>query len=286
MRRSTGFRGPRVRRFDAMGLLALPLVVYFLLAAVVPLVLLLAASVRVDGRVSLSNYNTFVGDAYNRRIIWNTVIYGVAVTVGALGVGLPFALAVSRAGRRAQAVFLFAIVLSMTVSVIVEAFGWMVLFRSNGLINQMLMFVGAIGEPQPLLFSRVSLFLGTTSILLPFMVLPIYAVLRAVPEEVREAAATLGATPAYRFFYLVLPLCRSGILTGCAFVFCMTVSAYVIPSVLTGAGYPVMSELIVSAYLVTRDPALGGTASVLLILIAGSALVASLALAERTTFRV
>jgi putative spermidine/putrescine transport system permease protein len=172
-----------------------------------------------------------------------------------------------------QTTLLVAIFLPMTASVIVKAFGWTILFRSNGLVNQLLMLVGLVTEPLPLLFSQAGLFVGTTSILLPFMVLPIYSVLRLVPAEVEDAAASLGATPAYRFLHVLLPLARPGIVTGCAFVFSMTVSAYVIPTVLTGASYKVMSRVIAASYLVVRDAPLGSTVSVLLLLIAGSGVV-------------
>lgn len=249
---------------------------------IVPLGLLLVSSVRVGGRLSLQNYVIFLSDPHNLGVVWNTLKYGLVVTIGCVVVGLPYAVAMARAAQRTQTLLLVAIFLPMTASVIVKAFGWTILFRSNGLVNQLLLLLGVIREPLPLLFSQAGLFLGTTSILLPFMVLPLYSVLRLIPVEVEDAAAALGATPAYRFRHVVLPLCRSGLLAGCAFVFSMTVSAYVIPSVLTGAGYKVMSKVIAASYLVIRDPALGSTVSVLLLLIAGSAVLLSSLLSQRS----
>lgn len=268
-------RAPGHRELDPLAFLALPAGLYFLVALIIPLGLLFGSSLRVGDALSLENYARFLRDPHNQGVVWNTIKYGLVVTAGCLAIGYPYALAMARVSGGRQTLLLVGVFLPMTASVIVKAFGWTILLRSNGVVNQAIMGIGLTGEPVQLLFSQTGLFLGTVSILLAFMILPVYSVLRLIPQELDDAAASLGATSAYRFVHVILPLSRSGVLAGCAFVFSMTVSAYVIPSVLTGAGYQVMSKVIAYSYLTVRDPALGSTVSVLLLLIAGSAVIVS-----------
>ena len=277
------------RRIDPYTILALPALAYFLVLFVVPLGLLLAGSVWVGDRFGLDNFGRVFGDSFQLAVIGRSIGYALTVSLGCLLVGFPFAYAMSRAGPVGQLLLTVAVVLPMTTSVIVRTFGWQVVLRSNGVINQALLGLGVVDEPLRLLFTWPGLILGTVSILLPYMVLSIHAVLRLIPEELMGVAASLGASPAYRLTHVLLPLSLPGVISGFGFVFSMAISAYVIPSLLTGAGYKVLSKVIANAFLVVHDPALGAAASVVLLAIAGSAIAlagwASAALAARTRGR-
>jgi putative spermidine/putrescine transport system permease protein len=96
-----------------------------------------------------------------------------------------------------------------------------------------------------------------------------------------DAAATLGAGPAYRFWKVILPLSSPGIVAGAAIVFSMAISAYVIPSLLTGAGYKTMSKVIANAFLVIHNPALGSTVGVMLLFLSGAVVLIGGAAAAR-----
>jgi putative spermidine/putrescine transport system permease protein len=266
---------PPRRALDPLAWLALPAALYFVVALAIPLALLLAQSLRGSEGVGIANYVAYLGDPFNRAVVGNTLRYGLYVTALSLIVGYAYAYAMARAGARVQMALLVAAILPMTASVIVKTFGWQILLRSNGPINQALVGLGLIDAPVQLLFTETGLFIGTTSILLPYMVLPIFSVLRQIPREQEEAAACLGAGPMFRFIHVILPLSIPGIVAGIAFVFSMAVSAYVIPSLLTGAGYQTLSKVAANAFLVIMNPAQGSTVSVLLLLIAGAAVMAS-----------
>lgn len=269
------------RRIDPVAWLAAPAAAYFLVVLGLPLVLLFAASFRTGDGVGFAHYARILGDPFERGVILATLRYAALVTLACAVFGYVYAYAMARASAPVQALLLVAIVLPMTVSVIVKTFGWTILLRSNGLVNSALLAIGAIDEPLRLLFSETGLVFGTTSILLPYMVLPVFAVLRQIPPEQGDAAATLGAAPAEAFLRVVLPLTLPGVIAGVAIVFSMTVSAYVIPSLLTGAGYKTLSKAIANAFLVIYNPGLGAAAGVILLAIAMAIVLAAGAAAAR-----
>jgi putative spermidine/putrescine transport system permease protein len=259
------------RRFDPLALLAIPAAAYFVVALVFPLGRLLLDGFSDGDGVGIGNFTRYLSDPYNLGVVWNTLRYGALVTIVAAIGGYAYAYTMARSGPKMQMLLLIAIVLPMTTSVIVKAFGWLVLLRSNGLVNQLLMASGIVREPLPLLFSQPGLIVGTASILLPYMVLPIFGVLRQIHPDLLGAAATLGGSPVYCFRKVILPLSLPGLIAGICFVFSMTVSAYVIPSLLTGAGFKTLSKVAADSYLVILNPVRGATVSLILLVIAFAA---------------
>jgi putative spermidine/putrescine transport system permease protein len=112
------------------------------------------------------------------------------------------------------------------------------------------------------------LIVGSVNIFLPFMVLPIYAVVTQLDRRLMEAAATLGAPPVAAFLKVVVPLTLPGVIAGVALVFSLAVSAYVVPTLLIGERYPTLASTIAKAYLLARDPQFGAAAGVVLLVIA------------------
>jgi len=268
-------------RLDPLAWLAVPATLYFAVAIGLPLVLLLGRSLTTPTGFGFGNYAAALGDAHQRDVILATLRYAALVTLGAALFGYAYAYSMTRAPGWALALLTGVMILPMTSSVIVKTFGWTLLLGSNGPINAALLAGGLIDAPLRLLFTETGLLLGTTSILLPYMTLPLFAVLRQIRPEYADAAATLGAGPVRRFLKVTLPLSAPGLVAGGAIVFSMAISAYVIPSLLTGAGYKTMSKVIASAFLVTHDPTLGSTVGVILLALAGSVVAASGALATR-----
>ena len=168
-----------------------------------------------------------------------------------------------------------ALVLPLSVGVVVKAFSWTILLRSDGVVNRFLVAVGALDAPVRLLFTETGLVLGAVNVFLPFMVLPIFSVVKVIDPRLLEAATTLGASPLYRFFRVTLPLTMPGVIAGVAFVFSMSVSMYVIPTLLMGDRFKTLSVLIARSFLFMRDRSLGSTVSVVLLLIAVAVVLAS-----------
>ena len=275
-------RAPRSR----VAWLALPGAGYLLLVFALPLLLLLSTSLRTeDGAFTLQGYATFFGDGYNAVVVWNTLKIACIVTGLCLLIGYPVGFAMARASTGVQGLMFLALILPLSVGVIVKAFAWTILLRSNGPLNQMLMSLGLVDEPLKLLFNERGLVIAAVHVFLPFMVLPIFTVARQIDSRLPEAAATLGAAPFLVFRSVVWPLSLPGVVTGCAFVFAMAVSMYVIPSLLIGDRYQTLPAQMARAYLFMRDRQSGSTMAVVLLAIAVVVVVGSTVLTRRLQAR-
>lgn len=269
------------RRLDPVILLALPAVLYLAIIYGVPLLVLLGRSILVGGMPSLAPFAGFLSDPFSWTVIWNTVRIAVLVTLVCLVIGYPTALALARAGGVAQALILVAIILPLSVGVVVKAFAWQIVLRRDGVVSQLMTGLGLWSEPQRLLFTEAGLVIGAVNVFVPFMILPIYSVLKLVDPRLGEAAATLGASPLYRFFKIALPLSLPGIVTGIAFVFSMAASMYVIPNLLIGDRFQTLATLTGRSFLFMRNEQLGSTTAVVLLVLTVAVVVGSAALSKR-----
>lgn len=256
------------RRLDALPFLALPATVYLALAFALPLLALLAGSVLSRDGINVAGYAKFFGDPFGWKVLGNSVKAALWTTGLCLVVGYPAAFALARATGAVQILLLVALILPLSVGVVVKAFAWTILLRSNGVVNQLLLALGLTDQPLRLIFTETGLIIGAVNVFLAFMVLPIYSVAKLIDARLLDAAATLGASPLYRFLHVTLPLTLPGVVAGIAFVFSMSVSMYVIPTLLIGDRYQTLSTLIARSYLFMRDRTLGSTVAVVLLLIA------------------
>ena len=262
-------------RAEPIALLALPGALYLAAAFAVPLGLLLLASVGGETGPSLAAYARFFADPFSWTVIWNTLRAALLTTLVCLVAGYPTAFALARATGGLQAGLLVALVLPLSVGVVVKAFSWTILLRSEGVVNALLLFLRIVDEPVRLIFTETGLVLGASNVFLPFMVLPIFSVVRLTDRAVVDAAATLGAGPIYRFVHVTLPLTMPGVIAGVAFVFSMSVSMYVIPTLLLGDRFKTLSVLIARSFLFMRDRSSGSVMAVVLLAIAVAVVVAS-----------
>lgn len=272
---------PLRERRDRIGLLAVPGLSFLAVIYALPLLLLLLKSFQIDGQVSVAEYRAFFADDYNLDVLARTLRVAALTTLLALAIAYPTAVAMARARGVWLSLFLVAMVLPMSVGVVVKAFAWSILFRTRGVINDTLISLGVIDVPIRMLFTETALIIGAANVFLPFMVLPIYAVLRQMDTRLPEAAATLGAGPFFRFFHVTLPLSLPGVVAGCAFVFSLAISMYVIPSLIVGERQQTLSMLIARSFLFLRNEALGATISSILLMIAVAVVMGSSLLAAR-----
>jgi putative spermidine/putrescine transport system permease protein len=270
------------RRIDGFAWLAAPALGYLGLLYALPLAMLLFKSLSAAGAFpSLAGYAEFFGDAFHLNILWRTLRVALLVTALSLVLAYPTAFVLARARGIVQTVILVAMVLPLAVGVVVKTFAWSILFRSDGLLNQTLIGLGLFDAPVRMLFTEPALVVAAANVFLPFMVLPIYAVVRQLDPSLVEAASTLGATPLHGFVRVVLPLTLPGVIAGAAFVFSMAVSMYVIPSLIVGERSQTLAMLIARSYLFLRDEQLGSSMSAILLMIAVSVVLGSSALVRR-----
>ena len=261
--------------------LALPGVGFLVTAFALPLAALLITSFHGADGWTLAGYTRFFGDSFNYAVLANTLRSACVITLVCLVIGYPTAFVLARATGIMQATLLLALILPLSVGVVVKAFAWTILLRSNGVVNAALTGLGLTDEPVRFLFTETGLAIGAVHVFLPFMVLPIYAVARQIDVRLTDAAASLGAGPLLRFTRVVWPLSLPGVVAGVAFVFSMTVSMYVIPSLLMGDRYKTLPTLIARSYLFMRDRQTGSTMAVVLLAIAVTVVIGSALLARR-----
>lgn len=267
-------------RAPGLWILAVPAVAFLIAFYVVPLLLLIVRG--ADGAVPFGAVLEYLARPFGRRVVLNTLTYGLQVTALCVVLGTAAAIGAWWAPPWVRNLVLVAAVVPLTAATIVKAFGWMILLRTNGVVAAAIEGLGLAEAPVRMLFTVPSLVLGTVNLLLPFVILPVYAVLSQVDRTLLGAAATLGASPAAVLLRVILPLAAPGIVAGAVLVFTQTIAAYAIPTLLIGDRYPVLSRQAVSAYLVLFDDRRGAMLATVMItlaaaVIAAPALVRSLA---------
>lgn len=271
----------RLARPDPVALLALPALAYLLLVYALPLLWLLGRSLSGPEGLSLEPYARLLADPFNWRVIGNTLRIGLLVTLTCLVIGYPIAFALAWSRGLAQGVLLASIILPLSVGVVVKAFAWQIVLRRDGVVSTALVQLGLWEEPQRLLFTETGLVLGAANVFLPFMILPIYSVVKLVDPRLSEAGATLGASPLTRFARITWPLTLPGVVSGIAFVFSLSISMYVIPSLLIGDRFQTLATLTGRAFLLLRNERMGSATAVLLLLLAVAVVLFSSWLARR-----
>ena len=194
--------------------------------------------------VTLNNYGDFISDPYFRGIFFKTLRLAFVTTIIALFIGYPFAYFLASARGAVRNVLFLVVIVPLLIDVLVRAYGWLILLGDRGLVNKGLMAAGVRDEPLMLLYTETSVIIELLHEILPFMILPIAAVLEKMDPSLREAAQNLGASKFQTFLRITLPMSLPGILAGTLLCFALTASAFVAPLVLGGGKVMVMSLLI------------------------------------------
>jgi putative spermidine/putrescine transport system permease protein len=250
-------------------LLAAPLA-FFALFFVGPFSVLLFESLSgANGALTAQHYSTVLADAYYWKALANTLLISLYVTLFTFGAGYPIAYYLTFHLRSAwlRRLVYILLVTPLFTSNIVRAFGWIVILGRRGVVNSSLQGIGVIEHPLDLLYNQFSIVVGLGYILLPVMVLTVCSVLQNVDRTLIDAARDLGARPSVAFTAVTFPLSLPGVVSGSIIVFALSVSAYVIPSILSGGREVVMSVLIFQQYAATFRPDIGATLSIVLLVV-------------------
>ncbi|HEX7126415.1 MAG TPA: ABC transporter permease [Thermodesulfobacteriota bacterium] len=191
---------------------------------------------------TLANYAR-LGDSYHLGVFLRTIKISGLVTAICLIVGYPIAYFCSTLPRRAQAVVILGYLSPWLVSVVIKAYGWMVLLAENGIVNGLLLRLGLVDEPIRFLYSEFAIALGLAHAYLVFAILPIFTSLVAIDRRLLQAARNLGGTRLQVFRSVVLPLSLPGVVAGTLLVFTLTMAAFATPALLGGGRVKVVSYL-------------------------------------------
>ena len=227
-------------------LLLAPTLVLLLLVFLVPILWFLVASLAELGspaeiweEAEAVLFSGAVGGA-----ILNTNWIAGVVTLLVLIIGYPMSYALSRAKGLVFTAILLCIVLPYFTSTIVRTYAWMVLLGRNGLINQVLLGLGLVQEPLQLMYNRTGVIIGMTYVLLPYMVLTLFAAMKAVDARLLQAAEGMGASPATVFFRVFMPLTMHGVIAGVLITFILAIGFFITPALMGGTGDIMIAMLI------------------------------------------
>lgn len=243
--RPTSLPGGRLwrRHRDALSSLAVagPALLFLLVFYLIPVVMLLAQSVEGE---ALVHYRKALTDGLYVRVLLDTLLIAAWVSLLCLVLAYPVAYTLSILPPTWSAVGIAFILLPFWTSVLVRTYGWMVLLGRNGLINRMLTDLGWIDAPLPLLNNMIGVLIGMTHVLLPYMVFPLYAVMRRIDPNLLAAARGLGASGWHVFLRVYLPLTLPGVLAGTTLVFVLAIGFFITPALLGGGKVHMMAVLI------------------------------------------
>lgn len=245
-------------------LLILPLAVLLGLGFVYPLGRLLVRSV-AEPTWTLDHYRAVVTGSAHLRVLWTTFRTATTVTLVCLVFGYPVAYVLVGIRPRAATVLLVCILTPFWTSLVIRTYAWMVLFQRNGLVNGLLQWLGVIHAPLPLMYNAFGVHVGMVHILLPFMILPLYAVMRGIDPTLMRAAESLGARPWRTFWEVFWPLSLSGVTAGLILVFILALGFFVTPALLGGPKDMMVAVLIEQYTSLTLNWALASALSAVLL---------------------
>jgi putative spermidine/putrescine transport system permease protein len=170
------------------------------------------------------------------------------VTAATLLIGYPIAYYLTAANGFGVSIVLLSIVLPYFTSIIVRTFSWMVLLGEHGLVNDTLLATRLIGAPLPLMYNRLGVLIGMSYVLLPYMVLTLYAAMRAIDPSLLRASAGLGASGFYTFRRVYFPLSLHGVLSGALIVYILAIGYFITPA-LMGGQHDIMIAMLIDRSL-------------------------------------
>jgi putative spermidine/putrescine transport system permease protein len=244
------------RAFDRSLWLAAPAMLLLAIFLVLPYLSIVLMSLRQtsthapygDG-LTIQHYWRAISDSYTLLVLGRTLLLGLGVTALTLLLGYPVAYHLATSRSRWTSLLYIFVLSPLLVGLVVRTFGWMIILSPNGVINQSLRGLGLISHPLALMNNNLGVVIALTHVFLPFVILPLLGNLQAISPDLALAARSLGASRARVFFKVTLPLSLPGIQAGSILAFVLSVSAYVTPAMLGGAGGRTMSVLVVQ-YLV------------------------------------
>jgi putative spermidine/putrescine transport system permease protein len=261
------------RSINRWALLAFPTIGLLVIFFLAPLILMAARSVTDPPNAGLSNYQEFFLSEADVRVLGNTFYIATISTLVCLVIGYPYAYLMHIVPPRVAGLLLIAVLVPFWSSLLVRTFAWEVILRDTGVINSLLLSWGVIREPLALIRNTLGVILGMSQILLPFMVLPLYAVMRRIDPDYGQAAANLGASPAAAFRRVFFPLSLPGVAAGTLLVFVLALGFYITPTILGSPRETMISRFIADQIQTRLDWGLGSAMAVILTILTFIALV-------------
>lgn len=187
-----------------------------------------------EGGFSLEHYERMLASKAYVRIFWTTFQVAFLTTLVCALIGYPLAYFLAQLPRKAAAICMITVLLPFWTSLLVRTYAWLVLLQRKGLVNNWAIDLGLWDTPIKIVYNLNGTLIGMVHIMLPFLVLPVYASMKAISGDFVKAASNLGATPMQAFWKIFFPLSLPGLFAGSLIVFVVSLGFYVTPAVLGG----------------------------------------------------
>lgn len=210
------------------------------------------------------NYQKISGSLYV-NVFLSTIRLSITVTLLSLLIGYPVAYFLARKVRKFKLTLLLLVILPLWTSYLVRTYAWMLILGTNGVINQALQGLGLTDKPVTwLLYSDFAVTIALVHIYMPYLILPLYAVLEKIEPNLLEAAWDLGGGRVQTFMKVILPLSLPGIASGCLFVFIPSMGAFVTPELLGGTRSMMIGSIIAQQFGVAYEYPFGSALALVL----------------------
>lgn len=236
-------------------ILVYPAIAFLVIGFVIPLLWFFIATLgEIGGAVAILEQLAEISSSRAVVIaLFTTNWIALLVTALTLLAGYPIAYFLCHGTRMRLTLVLFCIVVPYFTSIIVRTYSWMVLLGRNGIINQVLISAGLTDSPLPLLYNKFGIVAGMTYVLLPYMVLTLYAAMKAIDPSYMRAGLGMGATRAYAFRRIFLPLSAHGAVSGSLIVFILAIGFFITPALMGGPSDVTIAMLIERSVEITLD---------------------------------
>lgn len=225
----------------------------------------IAAKIR---QFSFDNYIWLTEDALYFRAFVSSLWIAFFSTLITLLVGYPIAYGMARAPVTVRPLLVMLVILPFWTSFLIRVYAWIGILKPEGLLNQLLLWLGAIDQPLAITNTNIAVYIGIVYSYLPFMVLPLYASLERLDRTLLEAAADLGSTPLKAFWQITFPLSLPGVFAGALLVFIPATGEFVIPDLLGGSRTLMIGRTLWNEFFLNRDwPVASAVAIVLLVIL-------------------
>ncbi|MCF3935207.1 ABC transporter permease [Acuticoccus sp. M5D2P5] len=253
-------------------LLSAPALVLFAIMMVVPLVMTFILSFNsfgfytgIEMTLGLHNYIDVLTDSYFYEIFGRTFAIALATTIICAIIGTPQAYFLTRMRPFWRSVMVLVTLGPLLISVVVRTLGWAILLGNNGVINNALMGLGLTNSPFRMMYTSGGIVVALVHVMVPFMVLAVWAALQRQDPATQSAAESLGAKPWTVFRRVVLPQAMPGVLSGSLIVFSLSASAFATPSLIGGRRVKVVATTVYDEFLNTLNWPLGAAIAVILL---------------------
>jgi ABC-type spermidine/putrescine transport system permease subunit I len=258
----------RRERLTFLGL-SMPAVLAILIVVFLPIFWLSSLSFyNAAGELSTENYARIFESALYRRTFVVTFQISIAVTVICILLGYPLCYLLTKVKDRTAAILMIFVLVPFWTSVLVRTYAWLVLLQRNGIINSSLMSLGIIEEPLQLAHNLTGSIIGMVHIMLPFLILPLYATMRNIDTDLVRAAVGLGSSPRGAFWRVFFPMSLPGLFAGIVLVFILSLGFFVTPALLGGGRVQMLAQRIDSTITIYSNWGAASALGVVLLLLA------------------